>query len=543
MGFFDANGDCTMQESEIMAMCAEYEAMCLSFIGIKRQKSACQPIYLGEDAGWTDLFKYYDDGDCIMQASELSRMCAAVPDLCRKFLYGDNQVCSPAPLGSGGTSWATLFTNYSTAPCKLNSTQQRALCVGDTSACRALGNFSSPCQTLYLGDGIGFADVRLALANTSDCVLDLNKLSAVCAMSAAQCATFLQADSCVPVWLGSSIGYGDVYTQNGRGQCRLDDTKLAKTCATTSPSKCRQKLAAVGCPAGWHDPDDSIVTGCLACQAGQFSTARSLKCTDCAAGWADTDKNPATPCQKCAKGTTSNAGASQCTSALKFCPAVNLGPHVGIKRVFQWSAKDSSCVIMPGELVAACGQKYYAECLAFIGNLNRHCDPVYLGDKIGWVAVLNYDAATSSCKVNHGELAAVCKGNMRECVAFLQASHGRACDPMYLGPKTGWAVVHKMVAGNCSIDDGMLKQACGGNLVECKLYTGGRGSGVKGSECQPLWLGDAVGWANVFHWSSATQACELDSLRLQSVCVGHEDACRFAISAGVRAITNSTSVG
>jgi hypothetical protein len=541
MGFFDFNGDCTMQASEITAMCAEYESMCLSFIGSKRAvgaKNPCAPIYLGEDNGFADIFKFYDDGDCILQASELSRICAAVPAMCRAFLYGNQQTCSPMPLG-GAVSWATIFSNYSSAPCKVNVTQMGTLCAGQMSQCKAFGNFST-CKPLYLGDGIGFVDVKAA-SNSSECVVDLNVLSTACAKYSAQCTTFLQAGKCKPVWLGSR--YEDVYSYDSvRGECRLDGSKLSSACSSGGVLGCKQSLTKNGCPAGWHDPDQSIVTGCLACKAGQFSAPRSTTCSSCLPGWADTDNNPATPCQKCAKGTTSYAGSTHCASALDFCPPVNLGPHVGFQRVFQWSATDASCVIVPSQLVAACGQKYYAECTAFLGNINRNCDPVYLGDKIGWVAVLNWDASSSTCQVNHGELKTVCSNNMQECVAFLQASHGMDCDPSYLGPKTGWASVYKMVNGKCLLDDGMVKSACGTNYAECKTFVGPGSSGAPSTECQPLWLGNALGWANVFHWQSATKSCQLDSTKLQKICVGNEAACHFAISSGVRAITAKKKV-
>merc|ERR1711871_1376497 len=204
------------------------------------------------------------------------------------------------------------------------------------SQCKAFGNFSS-CKPLYLGDGIGFLDVKAA-SNSSSCVVDLNALSSACASYPAQCTTFLQAGKCKPVWLASGqskqSSYKDVYSYDSvRGECRLDNSKLVSACSSSGVLACKQALTKNGCPAGWQDPDQSIVTGCLPCKAGQFSAPRSSNCTSCMPGWADTDKNPATPCQKCAKGTTSYAGSTQCSSALDFCPPVNLGPHVGFQRV------------------------------------------------------------------------------------------------------------------------------------------------------------------------------------------------------------------
>lgn len=534
-GFFDANGDCIMNEQEIAAMCAQYEDMCLSFIGIKRKPDPCAPIFLGADSGWGDIFKYYDNGDCIMQTSELAQMCAAVPDLCRSFLNSGSRPCKPQPLGSGAT-WATTFSNYSNTVCNLNTTQVQTFCASDAPACAAFGDFSS-CTSLYLGDGIGFSSVY-SIVNGS-CTLDLGQLSTACVRYPKQCTTFLQAGNCLPMWLGSSIGYADVYTVNPQTkQCVLDRSKLTSACATVSggASACERKLTKDGCPAGWYDPDMSVTTGCLPCQAGTFSTARSQNCTLCPPGYADTDKNPGTPCQKCAQGTTSQQGSTVCVTSLNLCPAVNLGPNVGVRDVFDYSSQSGSCNVNPTKLVAVCGS-YYAECLAFIGNIGRACDPLYLGSKLGWQSVLSYDAALSKCTVNYGDLRTVCTGNVGLCAAYLQSSHGKQCDPVYLGPKTGWAFVKTLQAGKCSVDTNLLRTACGTqNLPECRKFASSTSVSV-GNECQPLWLGDAVGFKNVFSYISASKTCTLDINQFKQECRGHEDACVYALSFATRGIS------
>merc|ERR1712166_1146883 len=349
--------------------------------------------------------------------------------------------------------------------CVLDMHVLEHMCAGAKSECRAFGNFSA-CHPVYLGDGIGFLDVfSTSASNTTNgtgSAIDMYKLSTACVNYPSQCAAFLRSGHCPPVWLSRSLNYRDVYDYSSSDKsCKLSTKKL---------------LSTNGCPAGWRDHDKNISTGCIACQPGQFSPARATQCADCKKGWADTDKTPATPCQRCANGTTSAAGATTCTKLMDFCRAVNLGPNVGEQRIFKWDANQRSCIVQPGLLYKACGDNYYDECLAWLGNMNRKCDPVYLGDDIGWVSVFSYDSSTESCLLNHGELATVCSDDMPECVKFLRSNDKRECNPSYLGPKVGWA---------------------------------GVSSKVNGDECEPLYLGDKVGFASVF--VKKGKECQLDS--------------------------------
>jgi hypothetical protein len=521
-----------MSAAEITAMCAEFEEMCLSFIGIKREKEACEPIYIGEDAGWMDLFQYYDDGDCILEAAELSKMCAEMAEACRAFIKSSKKSCSPVYL-SDKVGWSDAFANYTKGSCSLDHHELQAMCHGAKAECRAFGNFSS-CEPVYLGDGIGFLDVFSAstsnATNGTGCAINMYKLSTACVNYPTQCTAFLRSGQCAPVWLGSKRGgYKDVYTYDTTNKtCRLSATKLDQACKSDKggTASCATLLSNAGCPAGWRDHDKSIETACLPCRSGQFSPSRATTCTNCNKGWADTDKNPATPCQRCANGTTSASGATQCTKVMDFCRPINLGPNVGKQRVFKWDAKAGSCAIQQDLLYAACGETYYDECLAFLGNMNRKCDPVYLGDDIGWVGVFKWDAKTESCRLDHGELGAVCKENQKECVTFLRSNDKRECDPVYLGPSLGWAKVQlkrKGSNGKCETDQAQMKKLCKDKYSECQQYAEGQGKKKKGHECQPLYLGDAVGFANVFTLSKDT--CQLDSKELESVCQEHEKDC------------------
>jgi len=50
--------------------------------------------------------------------------------------------------------------------------------------------------------------------------------------------------------------------------------------------------------------------------------------------------------------------------------------------------------------------------------------------------------------------------------------------------------------------------------------------------CEPLWLGDAVGFANVFNFDPSDGQCHLDIHALAAVCAGNEAACNAVLSEG-----------
>jgi hypothetical protein len=554
--YYDANGDCTMDTAEITAMCAEMEEMCLSFIGITRDREACEPIYLGEDIGWVDVFDYYDTGDCILQADELAAMCADMEDMCRSFISGSDSACAPLYLGDG-VGWVDVFMNYTSSQCQLSMEELLAMCeTNDASAqCLAFGNYiqneRTTCEPVYLGDGIGFADVFIWDEEASTCELDMGDLARTCIDYPLQCTTFLEASQCQPVWLGFDSttgeervpgGYGNVFEWDpDTGSCRLDTQEIAALCGADA-EQCIDLITVAGCPPGWYDHDQDMSTGCMPCSPGQFSPARASQCTDCRAGWADTDSNPATPCQRCADGFDSVAGSVECTSAVIFCPAsVYLGPNIGYEDVRVW--RDDSCAVDSTLFDAACGPACNGEgctesatrqeCIAFLTNEGSECQPLYLGEHIGWAIVNRYDAVSAQCSIDTQTLAEVCDEYPAECATYLSVGSRDtlACDPVYVGPNTGWANVFSPDAqGDCFADQDLLSAACGPNYDECMQYL--LGGAAPAESCEPLWLGDALGFVNVFNFDPSDGQCHLDVNALEAVCAGNEATCNEILAEG-----------
>jgi hypothetical protein len=554
--YFDANGDCIMDTAEMTAMCAEMEEMCLSFIGIEREKEACEPIYLGENVGWVDVFDYYDTGDCILQTDELLAMCADMEELCRSFIGGSGSQCAPMYLGNG-VGWVDVFMNYTASQCQLSMEELLAMCETNDAAeeCLAFGDYMqnerTTCEPVYLGDGIGFADVFIWDEQASTCELDMGALARTCIDYPVQCTTFLEASNCQPVWLGFDSttgetrvpgGYGEVFEWDpADGSCRLDTAQVAALCGADA-EQCINLITVAGCSPGWYDHDQDMQTGCMPCSPGQFSPARASECMDCRAGWADTDSNPATPCQRCAAGFDSVAGSVECTSTLSFCPAtVYLGPTVGDEDVRVW--RDDSCVVDSTLFDAACGPACSAEgctesatrqeCLAFLASEGSECQPVYLGDNIGWATVNSFDSVTAQCTVDAQALGEVCDQNPAECATYLSAGSRDtlACDPVYVGPNTGWANVFVPDAqGDCLADQDLLSATCGANYDECVQYL--LGGTAPNDSCEPLWLGDAVGFVNVFSFDLSDGQCHLDIDALEAACAGNEVACNGVLVAG-----------
>ena len=553
--YFDANEDCTMDTAEITAMCAEMEDMCLSFIGQSRDAEACEPIYLGEDVGWVDVFDYYDTGDCILQEDELAAMCEDMEDLCRSFISGSGSQCAPMYLGNG-VGWVDVFMNYTTSQCLLTMEELLAMCETNDAAeeCLAFGNYvendETTCEPVYLGDGIGFADVFIWDETTLTCELDMGELARTCADYPVQCTTFLEASDCQPVWLGFNEageervpgGYGEVFEWDPTdGSCRLDTQEIAALCGADA-EQCIALVTVAGCPPGWHDHDQDMTTGCMPCNPGQFSPARASECTDCRADWADTDNNPATPCQRCATGFESTPGSVECSSSLTFCPAsVYLGPTVGYEDIRVWS--DDSCHVDSALFDASCDPACSTEgctdsarrqeCIAYLTNDGNECEPVYLGENIGWALVNSYDTVSAQCTIDTQALGEVCDQYPAECATYLSVGSRDTldCDPVYVGPNTGWANIFVPDAqGDCVPDQDQLSAACGANYDECMQYL--MGGAAPAESCEPLWLGDGVGFANVFSFDLADGQCHLDADALAAACDGNEAACNAVLAEG-----------
>jgi hypothetical protein len=540
------NGDCDMDADEVAAMCAIYEDECLAFIGQEREQPACDPIYLGEGLGWTDVISYYDDGDCILQADEILAMCEDVEDVCRQFIdaTASGGDCTPAYLGPE-TGWVDVFRDYAAhdGQCTVDIDTLAALCAGSPAECAAFGDFST-CEPTYLGPGIGFASILFddPRTNATDCIADLHELAVLCEDKADQCLKFLEAGQCEPVrlpdecpedWVqvagaptGCSYSFADVFEfDESRQLCILDPAELAAVCPHNY-EHCLAELTINGCPAGFYDDDsnstDSMNTSCVACGPGQFSANHAVECTPCQPGYADTDNNPSTPCQRCAAHFESTEGSVDCTSAANWCQPVYLGPHIGVTDISDYSEEEDECFVDDDHMLAVCGQ-HYVECLAFLqsNSENEYCDPTFMGEDIGWAQVYHWDEE-GSCTLDETEMAQICGTYVAECLAYIH-HNADECAPMYLGEATGWAVVSRgdlSDDGSCEVDDDMVVATCGDDVIECYDHINPDGSGHAAvlHGCPPSYFGESMGYINVMQWNQTTARCEVDYGILEEIC-------------------------
>jgi hypothetical protein len=58
------------------------------------------------------------------------------------------------------------------------------------------------------------------------------------------------------------------------------------------------------------------------------------------------------------------------------------------------------------------------------------------------------------------------------------------------------------------------------------------GGAAPAESCEPLWLGDDVGFANVFSFDLADGQCHLDADALAAACDGNEAACNAVLAEG-----------
>jgi hypothetical protein len=463
-----SEGDCAIDADELTAICAEVEEECRAFIGTNE----CEPIYLGEDMGWMQVFEHYDDGDCQMDIDELTVMCAEeeVTDFCRQMLHNETE-CSPVFLGND-VGWASVFHYYDDGDCKVDADELAAICDDYEDECRAYAGGNSTCEPVFLGEEIGWADVFTYDEVDGKCDLDLPLLSATCATKYKECLAYLHAGQCAPVNLGEELGWANVFEWTAVDEnCHLDVAELAAVCGESYPQ-------------------------CLI---------------------------------------TLNVTAEH-----PGCAPVFLGPHVGFVSVFDRADGDDSCHLNVDEFVAVCAV-HYEECVQFLQSADdthtqwqhrdteHKCAQVFLGPHVRSVNVFHWSDTDKSCKLDSDELLNICGDNYDECMAFVHSDEiGEMCDPVYLGETVGWAniFVFEERSGTCKVDSSRLAAACGGEQRACEetLASG------QTHECEPIYLGEDVGFVHVFHYADEDGTCHLDSAELASVCENYEDECRAFIS-------------
>merc|ERR1711871_338787 len=210
------------------------------------------------------------------------------------------------------------------------------------------------------------------------------------------------------------------------------------------------------------------------------------------------------------------------------CEPIFLGPDVGFVNVMVYNDADGSCEIDMAELENVC-QQFLAECLAFLESgepTTPECEQVFLGQDIGYAHVMEYNDSDGTCQISMTELAAVCQDLLEECVAFLESSEGPQCEDVFLGPEIGY--VHIMeyndVDGTCEVSVEELAAVCTGDLWQtCLDFL--ESSEATTLQCDPVFLGPDVGFANVMLYNDVDGTCEISIAELSVVCSQFFDEC------------------
>ena len=143
--------------------------------------------------------------------------------------------------------------------------------------------------------------------------------------------------------------------------------------------------------------------------------------------------------QQCTVTESENGTPGTCREYVGRCEPIYLGEEAGYQNVFAWHDGDRDCSLDMSELTDVCAE-FYQECLAFLYGtlappaLDEKCDPVYMGEDIGFMDIYTYFDADENCVMNSEELTAMCAEMEELCLSFIGVDRSPdACEPVYLG--------------------------------------------------------------------------------------------------------------
>jgi hypothetical protein len=102
MAYNDKDKSCHLSIKELQAVCKDHFKQCLAFLQSSKKKPQCEPVFLGPDIGFMNIFKYHDeDATCHLDLKELSAACKEFFSQCLAFLESSGTQCK---IGSGNRS-------------------------------------------------------------------------------------------------------------------------------------------------------------------------------------------------------------------------------------------------------------------------------------------------------------------------------------------------------------------------------------------------------------------------------------------------------
>merc|ERR1711871_39203 len=445
---------------------------CLEFLESSEEPTAqCEPIFLGPDVGFVNVMVYNDaDGSCEIDMAELENVCQQFLAECLAFLESSEP----------------------TTP---------------------------ECEQVFLGQDIGYAHVMEYNDSDGTCQISMTELAAVCQDLLEECVAFLESSEgpqCEDVFLGPEIGYVHIMEySDADGTCEISMEELAAVCTGDLFQTCLDFLESSEsttpqCDPVFLGPDIGFanvmlyndVDGSCEISIAELSVVCSQFFDECMAFL---------------------------ESAQPQCEDVFLGPDVGYVHIMVYNDADGTCELSMDELAIVCTGDLYQTCLDFLESSDEpqpQCEDVFLGPELGYVHIMEYNDVDGTCEISMEELAAVCSGAMFEtCLDFLASSEqAPQCAPVYLGPKLGFQnlLVYHDADGSCELDIEELAIVCSGDLFQtCVDFL----ESAEVSECEQVFLGPDIGFADVFTYSDEDATCELSMERLEAVCQGMFDEC------------------
>ena len=506
-----ADADRMQQLRDFYARCTEASAAAAA---AAEPVPECDPIFLGEDVGFANVFEYHDeDGTCKLSMSELAHVCGTKYLACLAFLRDSEPDPEPAP----------------------ERTEFRADFVAD----RVLASVQE-----YAVDGVqGYTTVRLVVELQSGAT-NLYSIA----------GTEAQAMIFPPAWhkavpFGAHVGGVDAAFFAVAPDAEYDSwlTVGVTNGAQPVPSSIGVDFDSWDETTGiettngaifWMDPSGGpaagapIVVAQLTMPTGTLFTAKMLMQGRSAEGEEDWDELHVEFSTVPTEASTGNPS----------CDPVYLGPDIGSVNIYEYHDEDGSCSLSMTELASVCAERY-AECVSFLDSSDEANDPTAgdppaagvelftatgwflmsaspdvldiggeaevlfvslfredvsssLGIRFDYVSVTEIKAATEGetgdsihVHVNYGVVAEVKEAAALELLQNLEMQAGDSSSALMYGVVTY-----------------TIEQA-GEDPMELQLHT-----------CEPVFLGPDIGYANVMEYHMDDGSCTLSMPQLATVC-------------------------
>jgi len=92
--YHDSDDSCQLSVQELAKVCEKFFQECLNFLASSEtaKQPKCDPVFLGPDIGFANIFKYHDDdGSCQISMTELGQVCQQHYAECLAFLKSDDK--------------------------------------------------------------------------------------------------------------------------------------------------------------------------------------------------------------------------------------------------------------------------------------------------------------------------------------------------------------------------------------------------------------------------------------------------------------------